>query len=286
MTLQQFHGDEWAAFVLADFVDREDVRMIQCSSSSGFAQEAFEGLCIARIVTEKELQRDVSAESRVLGAINHTHPATTQLLNDTVMGYDLIDEGIGEPPLAPHVMFRLQSSERRVVGYFEIFGCIMRLISRRGALPLRRRAIRRQALARERFCTRVARAVPTPQSHTSVQRPHLQVRHGARNSNLRAGIPIMQRGKAWPLTRQEWTLGRPVVQRSGALEKRSRRLPAPRRPLPRSPFPNADGRMSFEAESTIQSSPPPNDVQFSVILAVGRRSIPRLFAPKEAGAIL
>src|SRR5208282_4577900 len=82
------------SLVLADFVDRADVRMIQCSSSAGFAQEALEGLCIARILTEKELQRDVSAERRVLGAVNHPHSATAQSFHDAVVGHGLADKGI------------------------------------------------------------------------------------------------------------------------------------------------------------------------------------------------
>ena len=71
--------------MFTDFVDGADVGVIQRGSRSCFAQKTLEGLLIARHVSGKKLQRDVAAERRVFGPVDHTHPAAAQLLDDAVV---------------------------------------------------------------------------------------------------------------------------------------------------------------------------------------------------------
>ena len=76
--LHQLHGEEGVAIVLADFVYRADVGMIQSRGSTGFASEALEGLTVIGHVIRQEFQSDMTAEVFVLGLIYHTHPAATE----------------------------------------------------------------------------------------------------------------------------------------------------------------------------------------------------------------
>ena len=86
LALHQLHRKEGAAIVLADFVNRADVGMIQGRGSAGFALEALECLTIVGDVVRQEFQRDVTAKALVLGLINHTHPATTKFFKNTIVG--------------------------------------------------------------------------------------------------------------------------------------------------------------------------------------------------------
>ena len=49
------------SLVLADFVDRADVRMVQRCGRAGLAEKSFEGLLVARNLTGQKLQRDSAA---------------------------------------------------------------------------------------------------------------------------------------------------------------------------------------------------------------------------------
>jgi hypothetical protein len=80
LPLQEFHGDEAMAVVLADFADRADVRMVQCRGCAGFAEKAFEGLLVARNLAGKKLQRDSAAERDVLSFLDHPIPPPPSFL--------------------------------------------------------------------------------------------------------------------------------------------------------------------------------------------------------------
>ena len=83
--LQEFHGDEGMAVLLADFVYGADVGMIQRGSRASFAAEAFEGLRVARDVFRQEFQRDEAAEFGVFRFVNYTHASAAQFFQDAVM---------------------------------------------------------------------------------------------------------------------------------------------------------------------------------------------------------
>ena len=92
---EQLHGDERLAIVLADFVDRADVRMIQPGSGAGFALEALESLLILGHGFRQKLQRHHAPQFCVFGFEDHTHPAAAELFDDAIVGDFGTGEGIG-----------------------------------------------------------------------------------------------------------------------------------------------------------------------------------------------
>src|ERR1700685_1117800 len=60
--LHVFHADEHTAFVLADFVDRADVGVIQSRRGARFAAETLESLRIFGDILGKKLQSDEAAK--------------------------------------------------------------------------------------------------------------------------------------------------------------------------------------------------------------------------------
>src|SRR6185437_1489574 len=85
LTLEQFHGDKRPAFELTYVIDGADVRMIERGRGARFASESFDRLGIVRDIVGEEFQRNVSAEARVLGFVDHAHSAATQLFHDAIV---------------------------------------------------------------------------------------------------------------------------------------------------------------------------------------------------------
>src|SRR5262245_42670683 len=69
--------------------------MIECGSCLCFTLEACKRLRVARNTLRKEFQGDKAVQARVLGLVNHTHTATTKLLDDAVVRNGLADERLG-----------------------------------------------------------------------------------------------------------------------------------------------------------------------------------------------
>ena len=86
LALEQLHGDERPALELPDVVDRADVGMIERRCRARFAAKPLDRLRIPGNVVGKEFQRDVPAEPRVPGLVDHAHPAPAQLFQDAVVG--------------------------------------------------------------------------------------------------------------------------------------------------------------------------------------------------------
>ena len=84
--VQKFHHDIRATVFLADIVNGANVGVIECGSGLRFTAKAFQRLRVARQFFGQEFQTDRAMQPRVLGLINHTHPAAAQLLDDSVMG--------------------------------------------------------------------------------------------------------------------------------------------------------------------------------------------------------
>ncbi len=83
--LQKLHGDELAVLVMANFIDRADVGVVQRGSGTGFPAEAFQGLRVLGNVVRKEFQSDEASKIDVFGFIDHTHPPAAEFLDDAVM---------------------------------------------------------------------------------------------------------------------------------------------------------------------------------------------------------
>jgi hypothetical protein len=60
LALQQLHGNEWAALMLANLIDGANIGMVQCRRGAGFLLEALQRLCFLAVLRRQELQRYVS----------------------------------------------------------------------------------------------------------------------------------------------------------------------------------------------------------------------------------
>ena len=89
--VQQFHGDEGLALLLADVVDGADIGMVQSGGRPGLALEAVQGLRVLGNIFRQELQSDKAVQPGVFGLVNHAHAAATELLDDAVMRDGLAD---------------------------------------------------------------------------------------------------------------------------------------------------------------------------------------------------
>jgi hypothetical protein len=75
LAVEQFHDQEPLTVVLADVEERADVRVVERGGDARLALEAVHRLLIARQLRRQDLDRDLPAEARVLGAIDDAHPA-------------------------------------------------------------------------------------------------------------------------------------------------------------------------------------------------------------------
>jgi len=85
----QLHGDEIHIAVAVDFVNRNDVGMVQCGSGLGFLDETQPPRGIGRLLRRKHLQRHEAVETRVPRLVDHAHAALAELLEDLVVGESL-----------------------------------------------------------------------------------------------------------------------------------------------------------------------------------------------------
>jgi hypothetical protein len=90
-SVQKLHSDERLPVLLVNFVNRADVRMVQCRRSLGFTLEASKSLCILGYIIRQELEGNQAAQLHVLSLVDHTHPTPAQLLDDAVVRDGLAD---------------------------------------------------------------------------------------------------------------------------------------------------------------------------------------------------
>ena len=85
LALQQLHHHELLAGVLADVVQRADVRMIERRDGARLAEEALHRLRLATRFLGQELDRDLAAQPQVLGGVDHAHAAAAERLLDSIV---------------------------------------------------------------------------------------------------------------------------------------------------------------------------------------------------------
>ncbi len=76
--LQKFHGDEGAAAIFADIVNRANVGMIQSGSSLRFALKTLERLRIVFKFRREKFQRDGAVQFRVFGLVDDAHASAAK----------------------------------------------------------------------------------------------------------------------------------------------------------------------------------------------------------------
>ena len=86
LPVEQLHDDERLPVVLADVVDRADVRMVQRRGGAGLALEALQRLPGRGELGRQELERDLAAQPRVLGLVDDAHAAAADPVEDAVVG--------------------------------------------------------------------------------------------------------------------------------------------------------------------------------------------------------
>ena len=80
-----FQGKIWPAIGLADFMDRDDMRVIQDRGRAGLSSEPSHPLGIALKGTGQQLQRDAATEPQVNGEVHLPHAAATEQAHDLEM---------------------------------------------------------------------------------------------------------------------------------------------------------------------------------------------------------
>src|SRR6266581_8509530 len=90
-SIQKLHGNERLAVLLADVVNRADVRMIQRRSGLRFALKAGEGLRVPGNIVGQELERDEAVQARVFRFVNHAHTAPANFFDNAIVGNGLAD---------------------------------------------------------------------------------------------------------------------------------------------------------------------------------------------------
>src|SRR5262249_7735897 len=78
------HDDEVNAAVLADIMDRADVRMVDGGGKARLSVEPIENRLPVRFAEVRHLEGDRAAQLGVFGKVDCTHPTLTQLLEDGV----------------------------------------------------------------------------------------------------------------------------------------------------------------------------------------------------------
>jgi hypothetical protein len=99
---QQFHGDERLAFMLANLVDRADIRVIQRGGGAGFPLKAIERLFVFQRIWREKLQGDEAAEGCIFGLVNDTHAAAAKFLQNAVVANGAPDH-LGKRPVGENV---------------------------------------------------------------------------------------------------------------------------------------------------------------------------------------
>src|ERR1700738_1087118 len=85
LTLYQFHCDKGAALVLVNFVSRTDIRMVQRGGRACLAAKTLKRLWVVGEFFGKKLQRNMAAELKVFGFVNHAHAAAADLAQNAVV---------------------------------------------------------------------------------------------------------------------------------------------------------------------------------------------------------
>src|SRR5262245_36829902 len=83
--LHQFHAEEMVALLFANLEDRNDVRMIELGGSLGLDTKAADVRGGSQLAREDDFHRDFALQTQLTRAINDSHSATTEFLQNFVV---------------------------------------------------------------------------------------------------------------------------------------------------------------------------------------------------------
>jgi hypothetical protein len=91
LAFQQLHGNEMAATVFTNLIDRTDVGMVQRGSGARFPLKTVERERIFFRLGGQEFERDMPAQVDVFCLIHNAHPPAAELRKDAVVRHGLAD---------------------------------------------------------------------------------------------------------------------------------------------------------------------------------------------------
>src|ERR1700682_4180613 len=91
LAVEELHGDERLAALLADVVNRADVGMVESRCGLRFTLKTGKSLGVFGYFIGQELQGHEAMQPGVLSLVDDTHVTTAQLLDDAVMRDGLAD---------------------------------------------------------------------------------------------------------------------------------------------------------------------------------------------------
>src|SRR5262245_54242448 len=105
LAVNEFHGDECPAVLLADVIEGANTWMIEGGGGASFAAKALERLRVACQVIGQEFQCDRAIQARVERFVDHSHSAGAEFFGDVKVGDSLVNHGrTRQSRLAPDVM--------------------------------------------------------------------------------------------------------------------------------------------------------------------------------------
>jgi hypothetical protein len=84
------------AVLLANFVDRANVGMIQRRRGARLSPKTFQPLWDPGQIVRKKFERDKPAKGCILGLVDNTHTAVAQLFDNSIARDDLADHGAND----------------------------------------------------------------------------------------------------------------------------------------------------------------------------------------------
>ena len=75
VSLDQFHGDVTSALHHSQFINRDDVGMVECRRGSRFLLEALQMLRVTSHFVGQDFERHFASETAVPRAVHFAHPA-------------------------------------------------------------------------------------------------------------------------------------------------------------------------------------------------------------------
>src|ERR1700730_13485587 len=85
LAIQELHGDERVAALLANVVNRADVGMVESRRGLRFTLKTGKSLGVFGYFIGQEFQSHKPVQPGVFSLVHHTHPATAELLDDAVV---------------------------------------------------------------------------------------------------------------------------------------------------------------------------------------------------------